>query len=101
MHMTFFLFDAYRLLQVLSVIMSANPVWLINQIKWFLIQFTCIKKYKSQYNYLILVRSIFYEKLPSKEKKYVMFGWTWEIKHKMYCLILRWVCVRFCTLGSQ
>ena len=25
--------------------------------------------------------------LPSKKKKYFMFGWTWEIEHKMYCLI--------------
>ena len=42
-HMPIFLFDTYRLLQVLSVIMSANPVWLINQIKWFLIQFTWLR----------------------------------------------------------
>ena len=25
--------------------------------------------------------------LPSKKKKYFMFGWTWEIEHKMYCLL--------------
>ena len=25
--------------------------------------------------------------LPSKKKKYFMFGWTWEIEHKIYCLL--------------
>jgi hypothetical protein len=29
----------------------------------------------------------------SKENKYVMFGWTWEIEHKMYCLLLTWAFV--------
>jgi hypothetical protein len=29
----------------------------------------------------------------SKEKKYFMFGWTWEIEHKKYCLLLTWVSV--------
>ena len=24
----------------------------------------------------------------SKEKKYFMFRWTWDIEHKMYCLLL-------------
>ena len=26
--------------------------------------------------------------LPSKEKNYFMFGCTWEIENKMYCLLL-------------
>ena len=29
----------------------------------------------------------------SKEKTYFMYGWTWEIEHKMYCLLLTWVSV--------
>ena len=29
----------------------------------------------------------------SKEKAYFMFGWTWEMEHKMYCLLLTWVSV--------
>jgi hypothetical protein len=29
----------------------------------------------------------------SKEKKYFMFRWTWEIEDKMYCLLLTWVSV--------
>jgi len=29
----------------------------------------------------------------SKEKNYFMFGWTWEIEHKMYCLLLTWMSV--------
>jgi hypothetical protein len=29
----------------------------------------------------------------SKEKKYFMFGWTWDIEHKMYCLLLTWMSV--------
>ena len=29
----------------------------------------------------------------SKEKKYSMFGWTCEIEHKMYCLLLTWMSV--------
>ena len=37
----------------------------------------------------------------SKEKAYFMYGWTWEIEHKMYCLLFTWVCVRFCTLFPQ
>ena len=35
---------------------------------------------------------VFVTKL-SKEKKYFMFGWTWEIEDKMYCLLLTWVSV--------
>ena len=27
----------------------------------------------------------------NKEKNYFMFWWTWEIEHKMYCLLLTWV----------
>jgi hypothetical protein len=26
----------------------------------------------------------------SKEKTSFMYGWTWEIEHKMYCLLLTW-----------
>ena len=29
----------------------------------------------------------------SKEKAYFMYGWTWEMEHKMYCLLLTWVSV--------
>jgi hypothetical protein len=29
----------------------------------------------------------------SKQKTYFMYGWTWEIEHKMYCLLLTWVSV--------
>jgi hypothetical protein len=29
----------------------------------------------------------------SKEKTYFMYGWTWEIEHKMYCFLLTWVSV--------
>jgi hypothetical protein len=29
----------------------------------------------------------------SKEKKYFMFRWIWEIEHKMYCLLLTWMSV--------
>jgi hypothetical protein len=29
----------------------------------------------------------------SKEKAYFMYGWTWEMEHKMYYLLLTWVSV--------
>ena len=29
----------------------------------------------------------------NKEKTYFMYGWTWEIEHKMYCLLFTWVSV--------
>ena len=29
----------------------------------------------------------------SKEKAYFMYGWIWEIEHKMFCLLLIWECV--------
>ena len=29
----------------------------------------------------------------SKEKTYFMYGWTWEIEHKMYYLLLTWMSV--------
>ena len=29
----------------------------------------------------------------SKEKTYFMYGWTWEIEHNMYCLLLTWMSV--------
>jgi hypothetical protein len=29
----------------------------------------------------------------SKEKTYFMYGWTWEIENKMYCLLLTWMSV--------
>ena len=29
----------------------------------------------------------------SKEKAYLMYGWTWEMEHKMYDLLLTWVSV--------
>jgi hypothetical protein len=35
---------------------------------------------------------VFVSKL-SKEKTYFMYGWTWEIEHTMYCLLLTWVTV--------
>jgi hypothetical protein len=72
----------------------ANPNYILVYMKVYYFFILCLFKVGRQFSKLAIPKYmvVFVIKI-SKENTYFMYGWTWEIEHKMYCLLLTWVYV--------
>jgi hypothetical protein len=71
-----------------------NPNYIWVYMKVYYLFTLCLFKVGRLFSKLAIPKymCVFVIKL-SKEKTYFMYGWTWEIEHKMYCPLLTWVSV--------
>ena len=72
----------------------ANPNYIPVYMKVYYLFTLCLFKVGRLFSKLAIPKYMFVLVIKlSKEKTYFMYGWTWEIEHKMYCLLLTWVSV--------
>ena len=72
----------------------ANPNYIPVYMKVYYLFTLCLFKVGRLFSKLAIPKYMFVFVIKlSKEKTYFMYGWTWEIEHEMYCLLLTWVSV--------
>jgi hypothetical protein len=72
----------------------ANPNYIPVYMKVYYLFTLCLFKVGRLFSKLATPKYMFVFVIKlSKEKTYFMYGWTWEIEHKMCCLLLTWVSV--------
>jgi hypothetical protein len=72
----------------------ANPNYIPVYMKVYYLFTLCLFKVGRLFSNLAIPKYMFVFVIRlSKEKTYFMYGWTWEIEHKIYCLLLTWVSV--------
>jgi hypothetical protein len=81
-------------IQILFDKSLANPNYIPVYMNVYFLLTLCLFKVGRLFSKLAIpiYMFVFVVKL-SKEKTYFMYGWTWEIEHKMYCLLFTWVSV--------
>jgi hypothetical protein len=71
-----------------------NPNYIPVYMKVYYLFTLCLFKVGRLFSKLAIPKYMFvYVIKLSKEKAYFIYGWTWEMEHKMYCLLLTWVSV--------
>jgi hypothetical protein len=72
----------------------ANPNYIPVYMKVYYLFTLCLLKVGRLFSKLATPKYMFVFVIKlSKEKTYFIDGWTWEIEHKMCCLLLTWVSV--------
>ena len=67
----------------------ANPNYIPVYMKVYYLFTLCLLKVDQLFSKLAIPKYVFVFVIKlSKEKIYFMYGCTWEIEHKMYCLLL-------------